>query len=605
MDFDIYVENVLMDQPKGIHTFFNKSLYVKTLANISHEKVDIHLRSNKDWLALQKALEWTKKDIVDMNIDEICEFKDDIIYLFEFYMVQKTNYFENYHYIFEKMDIYQDFNFYEMMNSSDLQQYFFERALYLPNRKQLCFFPFLNTFLLHKDKYNKSDFYRFLRVFNEYAKRMKWLDNQLRHYYDSFSPFLLKEKYSEEDFQWIEEMLFPKEIFEFMDEDYDAHQKLVNYMDLTPESSQMMKDLLQSNDIIIAGSSLMYLTMRDYPREEINDVDIWLLDKTKPNEYKNIPDGVPFVQLFQEFFIDTPMKIGTSNKKGILNLEFPEKNMKFQFLNTRMRDGYSIIENFDFSCVRGFLGNKKNHLILTTDFCESIIHKKLFDVYDVQNMVRQFPYYIQKRIKKYEKRGFELSPYLKSVIEDYEPNPEMEDKLSQFKKDITYPPNRKLTEKFLEIFFCYYFKLNDMIQYHEHTQPEFQIIQKLMKHSPTNDVFELNQIIFEECFYTPYQELYQKIHDRELDFNLKRAQDHYDNLQLIWKHLIQKEDYSKDKLICYPFLYSKMIILNYQDGEIYPYIKSHQPIPIEDIREKYSMENVYIDEYMVYMNYSK
>ncbi len=66
MEFDIYVENVLMDQPKGIHTFFNKSLYVKTLANISHEKVDIHLRSNKDWLALQKALEWTKKDITDM-----------------------------------------------------------------------------------------------------------------------------------------------------------------------------------------------------------------------------------------------------------------------------------------------------------------------------------------------------------------------------------------------------------------------------------------------------------------------------------------------------------------------------------------------------------
>lgn len=569
----IYIENALQEEvSKEILKFFEKSLYVKTLSGISEGDIEIHLRSHHEWEALHHLILWNdpfKKDINHISLDEIVEYRDDILYLFEFYMIPSYRY--EYQYICEYMEMYQDFHFHEMMESEDLQEYFFQRALYLPNRKQISFFPFLNSFLLHKERYVRENFYRFLRVFNEYSKRMKWLGNQLHHYYDSFSPFAMKKDYSEEDFAWIESMLFPKEIFQIMDEGYDSHQKICEFMELTEETTPMMKDLLTCNPIIIAGSSIMYLTLREYPRDQINDMDIWVIEKNR---------GSFFTSQFQDLF-DTPMEYKV--KKGILDLHFPEKNLKFQILNVLEEDGYSIIKHFDFSCVRAFLQNKVNEFIFTTDFCESIIHRKLYDVYDVQNMIRQFTYFIQKRIDKYQKRGFELSPYLQSVLQDYEPNPDIDaiisnqgmfkNSRSSYLKDIQC---KKLC-------FNQYFELRDFQEYNQINNDAYKQIHEYMIIQPSREIIHMNHQIFRRYFYDYFQKHLSK--------------DLY-GTHLLWKHDVEDEhpDF-------FPFLYSKMILMNYQNGDIWPYIKSYLPIPIEEILEKYSLEHLYFTDYMVYVNY--
>lgn len=582
----IYIEDALQEEvSEGILKFFEKSLYVKTLRGISEGDVEIHLRSHHEWEALNHLILWNdpfKKDINHISLDEMVEYRDDIRYLLEFYMIPSYRY--KYQYICEYMEMYQDFHFHEMMESEDLQEYFFQRVLYLPNRKKVSFFPFLNSFLLHKERYGREDFYRFLRVFNEYAKRMKWLGNQLRHYYDSFSPFAMKKDYSEEDFAWIESMLFPKEIFQIMDEGYDSHQKICEFMELTEETTPMMKDLLTCNPIIITGSSIMYLTLRDYPRDQINDMDIWVIEKGKGRLEHQIHHGVPFTSQFQDLF-DTPMEY--TIKKGMIDLHFPEKNLKIQILNVISRDGYSIIEHFDFSCVRAFLQNKVNEFIFTTDFCESMIQRKLYDVYDIHNMVRQFTYFIQRRIDKYQQRGFELSPYLQSVLQDYEPNPDIDSLLSNeelYKNSrLHYVKDQKgkIGMQFLKVSFNQYFQIHDFQEYTQINYDGYRKIYEYMNIQPSKEMIAMNHSIFNKYFYTPFKD---------------KCFESY----LFWKHESEK-DFPFDN----PFLYSKMIFMNYQNGDLWPYIKSYVPIPIEEIVEKYSLEKLHFVNYMVYVNYEK
>ncbi len=425
----IYVDNVLMENSKYIIEFFNRSELVKILkANFDDDETEIKLRSIRDWNALNELVheKYLSIDILEKkSLQELNEYYDEKLYLLNYYLITHLYEYDR----FLTFKIYKKFNFEEMIESLDLHQYFFERAFYLKENSEnsenpknsenlekcyeYSFFPFLNSFLRNKQKYTKNDFYRFLRVFNEYAKKMRWHRKKIHHCYDSFSPYLLKNKFSEEDFNWIQEMLFPKEMYQFMDEDYDPHHKICEWLDLNEEKSKKIKELFKSNSTIIAGSSLMYLTLRDYEPTSINDIDIWYLDR---NENGNI---MKFTKQFQDI-IDLPMNYEI--KEGIIEISYPENNKKIKFFNVLERDGYSIIECFDFSCVRGFIGNKKDYLILTTDFCESIIHKKLNDVYDFESVFRHDNYIFQTRINKYKNRGFELSPYLQSLMEDYQPN---------------------------------------------------------------------------------------------------------------------------------------------------------------------------------------
>lgn len=413
----IYVDNVLMQNSPKIEEFFNRSELVTILKeNSDNDDTEIKLRSIRDLNALNELVR-EKNSYIDVlekkSIQEINEYYDEKMYLLNYYLITHLYEYDT----FLNFKTYKTFNFEEMMESSNLQKYFFERTFYLNEnsnkRNEYSFFPFLNSFLRNKHKYTKNDFYRFLRVYNEYAKKMKWHSKKLHHCYDSFSPYLLKNKFSEEDFNWIEEMLFPKEMYQFMDEGYDPHHKICEWLNLNQEKSLKIKELLKSNNTIIAGSSLMYLTLRDYEPTSINDIDIWYLDKNKDNSI------MKFTKQFQDI-IDLQMTYEI--KEGMIEILYPENNKKIKIFNVFERDGYSIIECFDFSCVRGFIGNKKDYLILTTDFCESIIHKKLYDIYDIENVFRHDNCIFQTRINKYKNRGFGLSYYLQSLMEDYQPN---------------------------------------------------------------------------------------------------------------------------------------------------------------------------------------
>ncbi len=413
----IYVDNVLIENSKNIIEFFNRSELVKILkSNFDDDETEIKLRSIRDWNALNELVheKYLSIDILEKkSIQELNEYYDEKLYLLNYYLITHLYEYDR----FFTFKIYKKFNFEEMMESSNLQKYFFERAFDLNKnpvkRYEYSFFPFLNSFLRNKHKYTKNDFYRFLRVYNEYAKKMKWHSKKLHHCYDSFSPYLLKNKFSVEDFNWIEEMLFPKELFQIMDDDYDPYLKICEWLDLNEVETQKMQELLKINNTIIAGSSLMYLTLRDYEKTSINDIDIWCLDRNKNGNV------MKFTKQFQDI-IDLPMNYEI--KEGMIEISYPEKNKKIKIFNLFESDGYSIIEQFDFSCVRAFLGNKKDYLILTTDFCESIIHKKLYDAYDIQYAFRHDPYIFQTRINKYKNRGFELSPYLQSLMEDFQTN---------------------------------------------------------------------------------------------------------------------------------------------------------------------------------------
>ena len=87
----IYIEDALQGEvSEGILKFFEKSLYVKTLRDISEGDVEIHLRSHHEWEALHHLILWNdpfKKDINHISLDEMVVYLDDIQYLFEFYMI--------------------------------------------------------------------------------------------------------------------------------------------------------------------------------------------------------------------------------------------------------------------------------------------------------------------------------------------------------------------------------------------------------------------------------------------------------------------------------------------------------------------------------------
>ncbi len=568
-----------MENSNKILEFFKYSDLVKTLKNIAdeNEDIEIKLRSERDWIALNQIIE-NKDSYCDIlekkSLDFFTEYIDEKNYLFNFYIVNRHYYSD----VNTFMKMYDGFNFHQMMEAPDLHEYFFQRAFYLPNRKIISFFPFLNSFLENKNKYGKHDFYRFLRVFNEYTKRMKWVKENLHHCFDSFCPFRLKELYSEEDFQWIEYMLFPKEMFKIMDEGYDSHKKIIDLFNLNNEKSNQMKDLFESNNIVFAGSSLMYLTLRDYPIEQINDFDIWYLDKK--NDENNIDQFVFNIQNI----IDSPIEF--TIKKGIIDINFTEKNIKFEILNVHERDGYSVIRNFDFSCVRAFLRQKVNNFIFTTDFCESVIHKKLFDVYHIENLVRQFTYMIQKRIDKYQKRGFELSTYLQSIVDDYEPNPEIDEFMTSKNKykSLSLTVLKNLLDN-------KYFKFNDMFVYNNNSDfSDIVKIQKLIKNKPSQDVNELNKQIFCKHFYVPFMN--NKINDRYFVADYIH----------IWK--FKNNEAPLDK---YAYLYSKIIFIDFQSGDLLPYLNPTLPIPIENIMEKYSLEfeNVHYSEFTIFLNYQK
>lgn len=578
----ICVNEEVKENSHGILEFFQRSKYISTLNKISNEEIEIHLRSERDWIALQQIVKGKNLycDILDKeSLEYFTEYIEEQKYLFSFYIV---NHYE-YHNVLEIMKMYEGFDFHEMMETSDLQEYFFERALYIPNRRNISFFPFLNSFLQHKTKYGKGDFYRFLRVFNEYSKRMKWLGQRIHHTFDSFSPFHLKEQYSEEDFGWIESMLFPKELFQVMDEGYDSHQKICEFLQLNEEKSHQMKELFESNSIIFAGSSLMYLTLRDYPVEMVNDMDIWYLDNKT---------GYSFSQFTDKFqnIMDSPMNYMV--KKGIVDLHFTEKNRKIQILHVKERDGYSIIGNFDFSCVRLFLQQKMNRFVFTTDFCESIIHKKLYDVYDVSNMVRQFTYIVQRRIDKYQKRGFEISPYLQSIVDDYEPNPELDTILSiksNIKKYKFLHGSGKISIGMLkDSFFENYFDLHDMSNYNSFSYEGFKEVHKHMKIKPSCDVLEKNYDIFNQYFYQPYRSIPKNY-----------------GTHLTWKFETIKMVHEPNGYDKHPCLYSKIVFIDYLTGDIFRYFKSHLLLPIEEITAKYDLDpyKMKYDEYKIFVNY--
>lgn len=583
----IYVNNELMVNSPGILEFFQRSKYVLTLSKISNEETEIHLRSEREWIALQQIIKGrhTYCDILDKeSLEYFTEYIEEQNYLFTFYIV---NHYE-YQNVLEIMKMYEGFDFHEMMRVPDLQEYFFERALYLPNRRDISFFPFLNSFLQHKTKYGRDDFYRFLRVFNEYSKRMKWLGKRIHHTFDSFSPFYLQKRYSEDDFAWIESMLFPKELYQIMDEEYDSHQKICEFLQLNEEKSHQMKELFESNTIIFAGSSLMYLTLRDYPVEMVNDMDIWYLDKNGNNSISQFTDK------FQNI-MDSPMNYLMKNN-GILNLNFTEKNRKIQLLHVLERDGYSIIKNFDFSCVRLFLQQRKNSFILTTDFCESIIHKKLYDGYDVSNMVRQFTYIVQRRIDKYQKRGFELSPYLQSIVDDYEPNLKIDElllskKLFDGKIGCEFLHGEgKVSHKMLKTYFSQnYFTLFDMSNYNSLSDEGIHNIYDYMKIKPSIDILEKNHSIFSEYFFTPYFEIMTNYEKSNI----------CNRIDIISKH------YNFIDCKSFDYLYPKVHIIDYLTGDIFHYFKAHLPIPIEEITNKYELDpkKMKYDEYTIYVNY--
>ncbi len=558
----IYVNNVLMQNSPKIEEFFNRSELVTILKeNSDNDDTEIKLRSIRDLNALNELVR-EKNSYIDIlekkSLQEINEYYDEKVYLLNYYLITHLYEYDT----FLNFKIYKKFNFEEMMESPDLHQYFFERTFYLNEnsnkRHEYSFFPFLISFLRNKQKYTKNDFYRFLRVYNEYAKRMNWVDKKIHHCFDSFSPYLLKNNFSEEDFKWIEEMLFPKEMYQIMDENYDPHHKICEWLDLNEVETQKMQELLKINNTIITGSSLMYLTLRNYEPTSINDIDIWYLDKNKDNSI------IEFSKQFQNI-IDSPMNYEI--KQGIIEILYPEKNKKIQILHVQERDGYSVIKNFDFSCVRGFLGNKKEHLIFTTDFCESIIHKKLFDVYDISNMVRQFTYIIQKRINKYKNRGFELSPYLQSIVEDYEPNHNIDDLLIN-KKYYNYTSssktgNGKIPDKLLN--YVYIFSLDNMSHYSSLNLDGFLNIRDLMIVKPSNEVIEQNKNIIETHFCQPY---FNKIN----------------------KHRVIYPPLYRVDLLSDPYIISKIVIIDYQTGEVFPYFKANSVFPIEMILEKSKLD---------------
>ncbi len=421
------------------------------------EDITIQFSSEKDYEAFKLIMDiyilfsTTEHPIsYFMNID-MYKLKINIKKVIKYLIMDKENvYFTTFFDELNKMRSFDWNEFVQQTTYESMKKYVFDRIMRKDNRKNVNFHLFLNSFLLHYGEFNDNLFHTFLIVYNEYVINMKYLGHHFDFHY--IYPKKMKMIYNELEFEIIQKWLFPRELYCMLDEDYSFEEKFCELIGKKTDNEtieKFMSVFLQTTlyNMNISGSSILYFLLRDYPMENVNDIDFW-------NTISNSSNFLFFIQKMFNFMKTAKNAEDMNNnnnnnnnnnsvicnfRNSIVDMKCSSSTKSIQFIQT---DGTisDVIESFDLLCVTAYLGfeNDDNtiystNFCLTTNFCETIMNKNMSHFYSIRNSLK--PKYLnQIRLHKYNKRGFSLSSYLEHYMRDFNTdNVELEQIISEYK----------------------------------------------------------------------------------------------------------------------------------------------------------------------------
>lgn len=352
-----------------------------------------------------------------------------------------------------------DISWDDLIDSRDMKDYFYENLISLNNRKEVSFFLFFNTFLKYRHEVSIDNFWRLVSSFNIYVENMNNLDRPLPKEYHLINIFDLYKNYDNDTIRYIKSLMFPESLYSFNQENYSFLNKMIELLKIENEydKEEFKKFILTSPDIenvYFAGSSFLYFILNNF-NEDINDIDIWMnLDKLKT------------VNFCSKFFSKTINSSDINHfsgklRKGILDIE-REKGCNLQFIHLDDKDGYDIIQTFDFPFLTGYfcIKNGKEELYMTTHCIETNYSKKVLRLYNQLSDKTTINFI--KRLKKYYSRGYNFVGKFEDLINNNDIN---DDTIESFKKGTNFKifknnNSLEINYTYLNLFSTEYFEFN-------------------------------------------------------------------------------------------------------------------------------------------------
>ncbi len=364
-----------------------------------------------------------------MNLEKILSNYEKLQYIFDIQMVENNENLSNtmkYLMIDEEkrikieeyIEMSKNFKWDDIMETNNLEEYFYSRVLYGENRKKVSIYPFLNTFLKNYYECSIQKIWNFINIFNKYVLNMRNLNQNLPKEYHTINVFEFLINYDNETQTLIKNFLLPQSIYTFYENEYSVLNKIAKLLEINSkfdedEFCRFILTYSESENIYFAGSSMLYCILLNYEKDYVNDIDVWLNFKN-PNDFCN--------RFFRKSVNEIdPRKFKGKLRNAILDIE-REKGTNIQFIHVENKNGYNIIETFDLPHLTCYLQirNQKEELIMTTHCMESLYYSKIMDLYN--NELDRTSFNIKKRIDKYSKRGFVFAPNFYESIENINDN---------------------------------------------------------------------------------------------------------------------------------------------------------------------------------------
>jgi hypothetical protein len=468
------------------------------------------------------------------------------------------------------LDDYKNCTWKELFESEDLETTFLNAYFHIqPRTHVLSFQVFMNTFVKHYGSYSMDFFYRFLRVYNDYVYRMKNLGYGIFEKDVGIFPYQLEKIYTPEVFEIYQKLLFPKEIFCFMDDNYSPFQKIFELVE-TPYDTDVIRDMHefmhsteQHHNVYFCGSSILYFLLRDYDKSNVNDIDIWLNSSHHENHVTQ------FMKRFTKKISPHSTKNIIVERSGILDVKPENAKIGLQYIHVQHKSAFDVIQHFDLPCVSAYYQceNKCENIYLTSHFIESILQRKIFDFHNWRSVFRTNLYKVQKRLLKYQERGFELTPHLLTKLEKIQRPCDMEtNTIETHRGEIPY----FVLNRFRRTYFNFDFEF-----YYDGTQ-------KIRDYD--SFIFLRNKHIFDDHF--------QKFLPKEKD---RFGSTYFDNhtLQYIDKLKLNSHFINIFTIFCFIDFHSGLPI------EID--IQSTENFPIQDFKSKYDIHHIDISNDFIYI----
>lgn len=495
---------------------------------------------------------------------------------------------------FEKTN---DMDIDEFENLSDdydeIHSYLFPRLFH----QHHSFYFLMNTMLKIKESISIQKVHYVLRVFNEYVTAMRNIQNPLPQEYHLIKMNELKEMdYSKEEIKYIQKWFLPLEVYKIWDEDYHPFYCIYELLDTKPMISgttkedfeEFMIESSKENNIYFTGSSIMYILLKGIDKKKVNDVDIWYNTDKIDDSTKSEVQPVFIQRLFQKTLHSNDMKdYSVHSRTGILDIQ-RNNSVSLQLIHTYAYSAYMIIQTFDLPNVTAYfqMENGKPVYAFTTHFMESILYNHIYDFYNYAFVRKHSDYLIDKRLEKYSKRGFTLSPKLMNRVISYEKDEKIEELLeSRCKKTIfkdfviPYVYSRSFFQKYFHFDFLSYNSLTPELENHH-----------LKYDSTIRPIIEYNNDLFVLMFMDKV--ILQK---KMFQFMGKWMElGEYSDSHRMRQHLYQRNDY----------FFKKLLMIDYETGEdVNPIHQKFERFPTVEFFEKYSPHRMFFQKDRIILNY--